>query len=103
MKIPKSVKRHCPFCNKHTDHKVSQAKKRPPGAAHPLSHGSKQRREFGKGYGNLGTRGSKPAQSKWKRMGKKLTKKTDFRYACTVCKKMHAQRGGIRAKKVELI
>ncbi len=103
MKIPKTVKRHCPFCKKHTQHKVSIAKKKTPGSAHPLSHGSKKRREFGKGMGNLGTKGSKPALTKWKRTGKKLTKKTDFRYECSVCKKQHSQRKGIRAKKVELI
>ncbi|RJQ16834.1 50S ribosomal protein L44e [Candidatus Woesearchaeota archaeon] len=103
MKRAKSVRRHCPFCKKHTEHKVSIAKKKTPGSAHPLSHGSKKRRGFGKGFGNLGTRGSKPALTKWKRTGKKLTKKTDFRYECSVCKKQHVQHYGKRAKKVELI
>ncbi|HII65876.1 TPA: hypothetical protein HA295_03825, partial [Candidatus Woesearchaeota archaeon] len=38
---------------------------------------------------------------KFKMTGKKATKKTDFRYECKNCKKEHAQKKGIRAKKVE--
>jgi large subunit ribosomal protein L44e len=102
MKVPKQIKRHCPYCKKHTLHKVSIAKKKTPGSAHPLSKGSQKRRGFGKGQGNLGTRGSKPALSKFKMTGKKQTKKTDFRYECTVCKKQHVQRKGKRTKKIEL-
>lgn len=101
MKIPKTMKRMCPTCNKHTDHKVTTAKKRTPGSTHPLSKGSQKRREFGKGLGNLGTRGSKPALSKFKMTGSKQSKKTDFRYECSVCKKQHTQNQGKRAKKVE--
>jgi large subunit ribosomal protein L44e len=103
MKKPKQVKRHCPYCKKHTPHKVAVAKKKTPGSVHPLSQGSQKRREFGKGAGNLGTRGSKPALTKWKMTGKKLSKKTDFRFECQTCKKTHVQRSGIRAKKVEMI
>ena len=103
MKLPKQVQRYCPYCKKHTAHKVTMAKKKTKGTTHPLSHGSEKRREFGKGMGNLGTKGSKPALSKWKRTGKKLTKKIDLRYECSVCKKKHSQRKGIRSKKLELI
>jgi len=102
MKVPKSMKRLCPHCNKHTAHKVTQAKKRTPGSAHPLSKGSQKRRDFNSGKGNLGTRGSKPALSKFKMTGAKQTKKCDFRYECSECKKSHTQRKGIRAKKIEL-
>ena len=101
MKVPKTTKRLCPFCKKHTEHKITQAKKRTPGSSHPLSKGSQKRRDFNKGLGNLGTRGSKPALSKFKMTGAKQTKKTDFRYECSVCKKIHTQKKGIRAKKVE--
>lgn len=101
MKKPKTVKRLCPFCRKHTAHKVTSAKKKTPGSAHPLSRGSQKRRGFGKGVGNLGTRGSKPALSKFKMSGKKQSKKTDFRYECSVCKKQHIQKSGKRAKKIE--
>jgi large subunit ribosomal protein L44e len=101
MKIPKNVRRLCPTCRKHTSHKVIQSKKRTPGSAHPLSKGSQKRREFDKGMGNLGTRGSKPALSKFKMTGAKQTKKTDLRYQCNECKKYHNQRQGKRSRKVE--
>jgi len=100
MKIPKSMKRYCPNCKKHTEHKVAQTKR---GQPRPLSHGSKYRarlRGQARGMGNLG-RYSKPAITKFKRTGKKATKKTDLRYQCSVCKKQTTQKRGIRAKRVE--
>lgn len=102
MKIPKTMKRFCPTCRKHTEQKVSQNKKRNPSS---LKRGSKYRarkRGAARGTGNLG-RYSKPAVTKFKRAGAKNTKKTDLRYTCTVCKKTSSQRYGIRAKRVELI
>jgi len=100
MKLPKSVKRYCPHCKKHTDQKVLQSKKRAPRS---LSRGSKVRaRKKGRarGTGNLG-RYSKPAITKWKMTGKKASKKTDLRYECSVCKKQSVQRMGFRAKRIE--
>ncbi|MBU0536553.1 MAG: 50S ribosomal protein L44e [Nanoarchaeota archaeon] len=100
MKMPKLIKRLCPYCKKHTQHGVSQAKKK---GRSSLTYGAKQRakkRGASRGYGNLG-RYSKPAISGWKMTGKKATKKTDLRYTCKVCKKTHMQKQGIRAKKVE--
>jgi len=35
--------------------------------------------------------------------GKKLSKKTDFRYTCKECKKSVCQKDGFRAKKIELV
>jgi large subunit ribosomal protein L44e len=102
MKIKKAIKRYCPYCKKHTEHKVSQNKKKNPSS---LTYGSKvraRRRGKARGYGNLG-RYSKPAISKFKMTGKKQTKKTDLRYECTVCKKSHIQAYGIRAKRVEFV
>ncbi len=102
MKIPKTVKRYCPYCRKHTEHKVSQTKKKSPSS---LKKGSKYRarkRGLARGTGNRG-RYSKPAISKFKMSGKKTTKKTDFRYQCTVCKKIHTQAKGLRTKRVELV
>ncbi|MBI4453378.1 50S ribosomal protein L44e [Candidatus Woesearchaeota archaeon] len=102
MKKPKSVKRFCPYCRKHTEHKVTQTKKK---QASSLTQGSKiraRRRGKARGHGNLG-RYSKPAVTKWKRTGSKSTKKTDFRYECVVCKKQHTQKKGIRAKRVEFV
>ena len=103
MKRPKLIKRHCPFCKVHTEHKVTEAKKKGRNAAHPLSRGSKKRvqaRGERRGAGNLG-RYSRPTKPKM--IGKKLSKKTDFRFQCSKCNKTKAQKDGFRAKKVELI
>jgi len=100
MKLPKLVNRYCPFCRKHTEHKVTQSKKKAPSS---LSRGSKYRarkRGLARGMGSMG-RYSRPPVGSWKRSGKKKSKKTDLRYECKVCKKTHMQRKGIRAKKVE--
>lgn len=102
MKIPKTMKRLCKYCRKHTEQKISQNKKK---AASSLSRGSKVRarlRGVARGVGNLG-RYSKPAVTQFKRSGAKGTKKTDFRYTCSVCGKMSTQPYGIRSKKVELV
>lgn len=103
MKVPKMMKRHCPKCKKHTEQKVTQSKRRARNASRPLSFGSTHRvkaRGERRGAGNLG-KYSKPTKPKM--IGKKLTKKTDFRYECQVCKHTVAQVKGIRAKKVEII
>jgi len=100
MKLPKTIMRYCPYCRKHAEHKINVVKKK---AASSLTYGSKvraRRRGSARGVGNLG-RYSKPAVTKFKMTGKKATKKTDFRYECKNCKKEHAQKKGIRAKKVE--
>jgi len=102
MKIPKIKKRLCPKCKKHTEHKVSQNKKRKPSS---LSYGSKYRaknRGAARGAGGMG-RYSKPAVSKFKRTGSKVSKKTDLRYFCTECKKSTMQSKGMRAKRVEFV
>jgi large subunit ribosomal protein L44e len=102
MKIPKTIKRFCKHCKKHTEHKVAANKKKTPSS---LKRGSKYRaklRGLARGMGNLG-RYSKPAVTKFKRSGAKSTKKTDLRYSCVVCKKTSMQAQGIRAKKVEFV
>ena len=105
MKIPKTIKRHCPYCKKHTEHVVSLAKKKGQGSVHTMSRASYARlrlRGSWRGSGNQG-RFSRPAIGSRKMSGKKLTKKTDFRFTCKVCNKQHNQRQGKRAKKVEII
>ncbi|MBI2666660.1 50S ribosomal protein L44e [Candidatus Woesearchaeota archaeon] len=102
MKIPKTLKRYCKFCKKHTEQKVAQNKKHNKSS---LTRGSKYRarlRGRGRGVGNWG-KYSKPAITKWKRTGAKTSKKTDLRYTCAVCKKTTSQAQGIRAKKVEFV
>lgn len=104
MKIPKTRRTHCPFCRKHTVHKVTEAKRKTPFSAHPLSYGSKIRAKR-RGRLSIGNKGkySKPPISKWGMTGKKGSKKTDFRFQCTVCSKIHVQRYGIRVKRVEFV
>ena len=100
MKLPKTMNRYCPYCKKHTNHKVSPNKKKSPRS---MTYGSKlraRRRGSARGIGNMG-RYSKPAITKFKMTGKKSSKKTDLRYECTVCKKQHMQKKGFRTKKIE--
>ncbi len=102
MKLAKSKNRYCPYCRKHTPHKVSIVK-----SGHKrgsLKRGSIARarlRNQGRGFGNKGRWGSKP--SKPKMTGVKASKKTNLMYTCEVCKKSHLQNQGFRAKKIELI
>src|SRR3990167_10252524 len=102
MKLPKNIKRYCPYCKKHTEHTITITKKKNPSS---LTYGSKvraRRRGQARGLGNRG-RYSKPAISQFKMTGKKQTKKTDLRYECKTCKKMHMQDHGLRLKKVEFV
>lgn len=99
MKFPKTTKRFCPYCKKRTEQKVklvSTGFKR--GA---LKRGSKERaklRGLGRGIGNKGKWGSKPAVSKYKRKIK-TTKKTNIMYTCKTCNKSKYQKKGQRLGK----
>jgi large subunit ribosomal protein L44e len=101
MNMPKQIKRYCPYCRKHTDHKVT-INKRKQGSS--LSQGSKYRarkRGLARGAGNLG-RYSKPAIGNFKMTGSKQSKKNDIRFECSVCHKKHVKKNTIRSKKLEL-
>lgn len=103
MKIPKTQRRYCPFCRKHTEQKVAHQKFTGLNKAHPQTKGSKVRtKKRGRraGTGNKG-RFSRPALAKWKRTGAKTSKKTDLRFTCQECKKAHVQRKSKRSKKIE--
>ena len=99
MKIPKTTKRYCPFCKKHTEQKIkifSSGSKRG-----SLKYGSKQRarlRGRARGMGNQG-RWSKPAATKFKRKTKS-TKKQVLIYTCKECKKSKNQKKGRRISKL---
>ncbi len=101
MKVPKTTKRYCPFCKKHTEHKISllsTGQKRP-----ATKRGSKERakkRGQARGKGNLG-RWSKKAVSKFKRKTKSTTKKV-FLYTCKECKKSKQSKKGIRVSRAQL-
>jgi large subunit ribosomal protein L44e len=100
MKLPKTTRRYCPHCKKHSMHRITVNKKKNP---RTMTYGSKVRarkRGQARGIGNMG-RYSKPAISKFKMTGKKSSKKTDFRYECSTCKKQHVQKEGYRIKRVE--
>lgn len=88
MKIPKTTQRFCKFCNKKTEQKIKLV-----GTGFKRGSftrgGGKLRarlRGLGRGIGNLGKWGSKPAQTKHKRKTK-TTKKTNIMYTCKECGK----------------
>ena len=99
MKFPKKTKRYCPYCKKQTEQKIKLV-----GTGFQrgtLTRGSKYRAKLrgkGRGIGNKGKWGSKPAMSKFKRKSK-TTKKTNIMYTCSVCGKSKYQKKGIRAGK----
>ena len=100
MKKPKTTKRYCPHCKKKTEQKIKLV-----GTGFQrgtLTRGSKSRarlRGKGRGIGNKGKWGSKPAMSKFKRKSK-TTKKTNLMYTCSVCGKSKYQKKGQRAGKL---
>ena len=100
MKIPKTTKRYCPYCKKRTEQKIKVV-----GTGFQrgtLTRGSISRarlRGLGRGIGNKGKWGSKPAVSKFKRKSK-TTKKTNIMYTCQECKKSKYHKKGKRAGRV---
>jgi large subunit ribosomal protein L44e len=102
MKKPKKTRRYCPFCNAHTEQKVSLVS-----SGHKrgtMKKGSIERarlRGRGRGYGNLGKWGSKPAVTAWKRKTKS-TKKMNVMYTCLKCNKSILQKKGVRTSKMTI-
>lgn len=90
MKFPKTMRIFCPYCKKHTQHKVEIAKRRP---RRKLAHG--QRRFLRKMRGYTSFPKEKPTGRE------KPTKKLDLRYKCNECGKMHTKGKGFRVKKFE--
>lgn len=102
MKLPKTSRRFCPYCNEHTKQKIAPAKKR---QASPFKRGSKIRaklRGSGIGTGNHG-RLSRKAISQFKMTGKKITKKSDLRLTCEKCGKTYVMQSSYRARKIEFV
>lgn len=100
MKIPKTTKRYCPYCKKRTNQKIKSVSTG--GKRGTLKRGGKARaktRGLGRGIGNKGKWGSRPAISKFKRKSK-TTKKTNIMYTCQECKKSKYQKKGQRAGRV---
>ena len=90
MIVPKTQMRYCPFCRKHTEHKVEESKRRP---RRESTKGQKRYRRKLKGYGSFPKENPKGRE--------KPTRKSDFRYVCSVCKKKHPIGKGFRGKKIE--
>ena len=102
MKLPKTIKRYCPYCKKRTEQKiklVSTGAKRGTLTRGSISRAKK--RGLGVGIGNKGKWGSKPAVSKFKRKSK-TTKKTNIMYLCKECGKSK-YRSSIRNKRISKI
>ena len=93
MKYPKIVRKLCPTCKIHTQHKVKQVKKKARSKAHPMSQSVKRFERKMKGYGSFPRPNPKGEG--------KPTKKVDLRFECTVCKKKQTKKG-FRVKKFEL-
>lgn len=91
MKVPRSIRGHCPHCNKHVELEVERVKTRP---RSELRHGQRRFRRVTSGYGGFPR--PKPEGRE------KPTKRIFLRYRCKECKKAH-QRRGTRAKKFELV
>tara|TARA_Y100000310_G_C20699289_1_gene828202 strand:- start:7059 stop:7376 length:318 start_codon:yes stop_codon:yes gene_type:complete len=105
MKVPKQQKKYCPKCKKHTGMKVTQVKSKTRSSVHPISRGSNARmraRGLRRGLGNY-NKYSKPAISKFKRTGSKVSKKIALKYTCAECNKSFQLGEPTRAKKVEFI
>jgi len=93
MKMPQKVVKYCPYCKKHTEHKVRREKV---GARSRRKLAVDQRRFLRKkkGYGGFPRPNPKGRE--------KPTRKLDLRYQCMVCKKEHIIGQGFRVKKFEL-
>lgn len=104
MKMPKIARKYCPFCNKHTEQKIFESKKKGAFSAHPQARASFIRaKKRGKiGIGNKGRYSKKPI-SQWKLTGVKQAKRTDLRYECQECKRQNIIGSSFRAKKIEFV
>ncbi len=91
MKFPKTLRTYCPYCRKHTLHKVELVKKRP---RRTLAHGQRRFLRKMKGYGSFPKENPKNRE--------KATKKVNLKLTCQECKKAHSIKGW-RAKKFELV
>ncbi|HID27984.1 MAG TPA: 50S ribosomal protein L44e [Methanosarcinales archaeon] len=91
MKMPKEFRTHCPYCKKHTIHKVERVKR---GRESSMTRIERQKRRS-YGIGNRGKFSKVPG-------GDKPTKRVNLRYRCNVCNKAHTRKC-FRASKFELV
>lgn len=92
MKFPKKQRKYCPYCKKHTEHSVEEAKRKP---RRTMARGQRRFLRKMRGYGSFPKENPKGRE--------KSTRKLDFRYKCSVCGKMHSIGKGFRVKKIEKV
>ncbi|MEL9914743.1 MAG: 50S ribosomal protein L44e [Thermoplasmatales archaeon] len=90
MKLPRKVKRYCPFCKRHTLQEIERVKKK---KASELRKGQRRFRRVTSGYGGF----PRPVYEG----REKPTKRINIRYRCLECKKAY-HTPTWRAKKFEL-
>jgi len=98
MKMPEVIVTYCPYCKRHTEHKVKQEVFRK--VRRSLSKGQRRAKRRSKGHGNHGRYSKKPI-SEWK-LRSKTTKKVDLLLICSECGKAH-HKSLRRLKRFEII
>lgn len=96
MKGPKQTKRYCPYCKKHTEHKISvhRTKARPKTKKHGLKWGVRHVGRIFAGYGGSPRKTINVS---------KTTKKVALKFQCLICNKIHFKQNPIRLKKFEQV
>lgn len=92
MEMPKTQRKYCPFCRKHTMHTVrrigiGKIKRR-------MAEGQRRFKRKMKGFGSFPKSNPKGRA--------KPTRKLDLRYKCKECGKEHTIGKGFRVKKFEI-
>ena len=92
MEVPKTQRRYCPYCRKHTIHTIrrigiGKIKRR-------MAEGQRRFKRKMKGFGSFPRPNPKGRA--------KPTRKLDLRYKCKECGKEHMIGKGFRTKKFEI-
>lgn len=99
MKMPKSIKRYCPSCKKHTTQSITQEKSGGKRGVMSMGERRHQRRGGIRGYGGF----PHPKPEKSARHRKKTSKNIALRFECQICKKKNHLQNTFRSKKFEII
>lgn len=94
MKIPKKTRRYCPYCKKHTEHKVIRVKSKPRPKTKKKALKKGVRRHWKKTSGYKGSASPKVNPVK-------TTKKVNLMFECKECNKKHYKQNPVRSKKVK--
>ena len=93
MEIPKEIRTYCPYCRKHTVHKVSVIWRKSPPKGRTLAWGNLKHEKKTKGYTSK-VAGKKESEKQRHRNVLELT--------CKECGKKHYRTYGRSKKKVEV-